>query len=681
MKTGKKVLTLMLACAMVTSTAYMSYSVVDNATVSVSAVEKQTTSDGWEYTVNSNGTATITGYSKKSGDLIIPNTVDGKTVTEIGKQAFRNKTGYQNLTVPGTVKLIGVEAFSGCTGLRSIDIQNGVETIGKRAFSGCIGLNSINIQEGVKTIESIAFSDCTALTSVKLPDSVETIGSIDDYFSSDGVFYGCSKLTTVTLGKNLTTIGSGTFKKCTKLSTVEFAGQNIAEIGHSAFAETALENIVIPNKVKEIREHTFEYCKSLSSVTFPENLETIDETSFIGCSVLTNIKIPDKVTSIGSKAFEDCTSLENVQFGHSVEIIGDGAFANTKVKSIILPDGLKDIGDGFLVGIFEGCKELKTVVFQSSEDTEFTNIPSRMFKDCTNLTDVNILATVTTIESSAFANCTSLESIILPESVTVIENFAFGNCTSLKKIVIPESVTNITGGRWSSSFDGHSDELTIYGYTGTRAENYANEENIKFVALDGHIHESETYITEATCEDGGMKITRCKICGHLELEKTEYIAPKGHKNLTVTKEPTCTENGEKTGTCSDCGKTVTEIIPALGHSWSEWTVDPDNDKQEVRICANCGEKEYRDIDTPVLPTDPTPVPPTDPTPVPPTELPTFDPIPEPTPAPTQEPTTDPRPDGKVVDTGATAPLMAVFTLIASSVSVALLKKRRKNDTD
>ncbi len=33
MKTGKKVLTLMLACAMVTSTAYMSYSVVDNATV------------------------------------------------------------------------------------------------------------------------------------------------------------------------------------------------------------------------------------------------------------------------------------------------------------------------------------------------------------------------------------------------------------------------------------------------------------------------------------------------------------------------------------------------------------------------------------------------------------------------------------------------------------------------
>ena len=70
--------------------------------------------------------------------------------------------------------------------------------------------------------------------------------------------------------------------------------------------------------------------------------------------------------------------------------------------------------------------------------------------------------------------------------------------------------------------------------------------------------------------------------------------------------------------------------------------------------------------------------PTDPTPVPPTELPTFDPIPEPTPAPTQEPTTDPR---KVVPTGAKTPLAAIFTLIASSVSVALLKKRRKNDTD
>ncbi len=44
MKTGKKILTLMLACAMVTSTAFVTYSVVDKATVSVSATEETPTS-------------------------------------------------------------------------------------------------------------------------------------------------------------------------------------------------------------------------------------------------------------------------------------------------------------------------------------------------------------------------------------------------------------------------------------------------------------------------------------------------------------------------------------------------------------------------------------------------------------------------------------------------------------
>ena len=629
MKTGKKVLTVMLACAMVTSTAFVTYSVADKAVVSVSAAE--TTSDGWEYTVNSDGTATITGYSKKSGDLIIPNTVDGKTVTEIGDYAFERKTGYQSVTIPGTVKTIGFCAFIDCTGLRSINIQSGVETIENSAFNGC-----------------------TALKNIILPDSIERLGTSS--LLGSGVFGNCSSLETVTLGKSLKEIGGYAFNECTSLKNIKLP-QSVESIGRSCFKNcSSLKNIVIPNNVKEIKDYTFGGCTNLLSVILSENLETIGKESFNKCSSLTNIKIPDTVISIGSSAFSGCTSLENVKFGNSVETIGNSAFSNTKVKNIILPASLKELlGASVWVGIFGDCKELKTVVFQSSENTDFTNIPSNMFKGCINLTDVNILATVTTIEDEAFKNCTSLESIILPNSVTIIESGAFCDCTSLKKIVIPESVTEIESDGWSSVFSRHSDELTIYGYKGTRAESYASENNIKFVALDGHAHENETHVIEATCEDGGMKITRCKICGHLE--NAEYIAPKGHKSLTVTKQATCTEDGERTGTCTDCGKTVTEIIPATGHNWSEWTIDPDNAKQEVRTCANCGEKEYRELTTDS--TDPTSTGTT------------------PNPAPTPTPT--PTPNGKTVDTGAEMPLLAVLTLAASSVSVALLKKRRKNN--
>ena len=40
----------------------------------------------------------------------------------------------------------------------------------------------------------------------------------------------------------------------------------------------------------------------------------------------------------------------------------------------------------------------------------------------------------------------------------------------------------------------------------------------------------------------------------------------------MTKEATCTEKGVKTYTCKNCGETKTEEIPALGHSFGEWTI-------------------------------------------------------------------------------------------------------------
>ena len=66
---------------------------------------------------------------------------------------------------------------------------------------------------------------------------------------------------------------------------------------------------------------------------------------------------------------------------------------------------------------------------------------------------------------------------------------------------------------------------------------------------------------------------------------------------TTTKEPTCTEDGLKTGVCS-CTDTVTEPIPATGHSFGEWTVSTPatctEDGEETRSCA-CGETETRPI--------------------------------------------------------------------------------------
>ena len=190
--------------------------------------------------------------------------------------------------------------------------------------------------------------------------------------------------------------------------------------------------------------------------------------------------------------------------------------------------------------------------------------------------------------------------------------------------------------------------------------------------LDGHEHENEVHTVKATCEDGGMNITRCKICGHFE--KAEYIEPAGHKNIKITKQPTCTENGERKGTCTECGKTVIEVIPALNHNWVDWKVDRDDNTREVRTCVNCGEKEYRELSkeaaSAIASEEPT----------------------KPTAAKSTTPAADKQADGNnntdVVEKPADNTLNTVIIISAAAavlvaviavVIVVLVKKRRKNN--
>lgn len=54
-----------------------------------------------------------------------------------------------------------------------------------------------------------------------------------------------------------------------------------------------------------------------------------------------------------------------------------------------------------------------------------------------------------------------------------------------------------------------------------------------------------------------------------------------------TSAPTCTQAGKTTYTCAVCAETKTEDIPALGHSWGEWT-DTAEDTHSRTCSRNCG---------------------------------------------------------------------------------------------
>ena len=75
-------------------------------------------------------------------------------------------------------------------------------------------------------------------------------------------------------------------------------------------------------------------------------------------------------------------------------------------------------------------------------NTGITNIPTRSFNDCRNLTKVYIGDSVKKIESSAFQFCDNLSNVYIGKNVEIIGSGAFGWC-SFDNAIIPDSVTHI----------------------------------------------------------------------------------------------------------------------------------------------------------------------------------------------------------------------------------------------
>lgn len=71
----------------------------------------ETTTDGnFDYTVNES-TVTITKYNGSGGEVEIPATIDSKTVTSIGAEAFKGCTSLTSVAIPDGVSSIGAQAL------------------------------------------------------------------------------------------------------------------------------------------------------------------------------------------------------------------------------------------------------------------------------------------------------------------------------------------------------------------------------------------------------------------------------------------------------------------------------------------------------------------------------------------------------------------------------------------
>lgn len=92
-----------------------------------------------------NGGITIYEYLGGSTTVAIPTVIDGKRVTTIADDAFKN-SNVTTVVIPPSVTSIGWFAFAGCSSLRSISIPASVKSIGYAAFDGCKDLTVLCTQ-------------------------------------------------------------------------------------------------------------------------------------------------------------------------------------------------------------------------------------------------------------------------------------------------------------------------------------------------------------------------------------------------------------------------------------------------------------------------------------------------------------------------------------------------------
>ena len=150
-------------------------------------------------------------------------------------------------------------------------------------------------------------------------------------------------------------------------------------------------------------------------------LTKLSAKAFSKCINLWKIEIPENVTT-----FEDGNAT-GVSSNDIVNATGNyyGTFLGAGITSISLPQGFTTIGKS----AFYGCK-LKHITINN----KLVSIKNAAFRQCKNLTNINLPDGLQTIEPNAFTDCDKITNITIPESVTEIGVEAFDSCDLLVHI-------------------------------------------------------------------------------------------------------------------------------------------------------------------------------------------------------------------------------------------------------
>ena len=261
-------------------------------------------------------------------------------VASIGVSTFAYSDAIKHVELPSTLEEVGVNAFYKYSfyGMEGAKLARTAENLAGKTFEGSSKvLRESFVAGGLKysfqgslSVKLTGYTEEPAGELV-VPSSVEyrdvecTVATV-----AKDAFRGCTEITSVVLGANA---ALHAFYKCTGIASLT-VGEDVTSIGTSAFA----------------------YCTGLESIEIQSDQIAIGTNAFYGCSNLKTIEmndgVNDGVTSIGTSAFSHCYKITHVQFSSALTKMGANAFYKIAFYG---EDGTKLKAAGDLAGkTFEG---------------------------------------------------------------------------------------------------------------------------------------------------------------------------------------------------------------------------------------------------------------------------------------------------------------------------------------
>lgn len=225
-----------------------------------------------------------------------------------------------------------------------------VSEISYNAFNGCTGITSLTIGRNISTIRDYAFNGCTGLYKV--------IWNAENCYCR-GPFNKLTNIEVFEFGENVEIIDEYLCEGLSNITEITIPS-SVKRIGYAAFQMcSGITNLNLSEGLEEIGKYSFSSCSGIQELYIPNSVDVIDDGAFMMCSAIDTLSIGNNVRVIGRSAFDMCTSLTKIVIPNSVYVIGEGAFwKNSSLKTLVIGEKVASIGET----AFSNCSSLQDII-------------------------------------------------------------------------------------------------------------------------------------------------------------------------------------------------------------------------------------------------------------------------------------------------------------------------------